>query len=166
VFVGVLEFQSGRWRMTSKSSPLTETGFNGRDPVVALRKIGDDRHALELRSDLWSGGSSQSVLALYDLGGAVPTELLRVVTAADDCALSDSCAAFDGTFTIDVQPGAPAYGARLILSGTYRNAAGGISTIPGSTPLVFTLRNTRYTPALTTPAQRALWEAVQSPLDR
>jgi hypothetical protein len=168
IFVGVLEFQSGRWRMASKGSPLTETGFNGRDPVVALRKISGSRHVLDVRSGLWSEGSSQSVLDLYDLGGAVPApaKLLHVVTAADDCGLSDSCFAFEGTFAIDAKPGAAAYDARLLLNGTYRNADGGISTIPANAPFVFTLKNGRYTPVLSTPARRALWDAVQSPLDR
>ena len=166
IFVGVLSFQSGRWTMTSKGAPLTETGFNGRDPVVALRKIGDDRHALELRSGAWGGGTSLSFLDLYNLGGSEPVKLLHVVTDGDDCGLSDSCFQFTGTFTINAKPGAPAYDARLDLRGTYRDGEGRITRIlPENVPFVLTLTNRTYAPMLSTPARRALWEAVQSSWD-
>ena len=107
VFVGVSEFRNGRWEMTSKGAPVATTGFSGRDPVAVLRKIGSDRHALELQSHLWSEGSSLSLVNLYDLRGTQPAELLRVVTAANDCGFSDSCFAFEGALTILAKPGAP-----------------------------------------------------------
>ena len=166
IFVGVSEFRNGRWQMTSKGAPLATTGFNGRNPVVALRKIGGDRHALELQSNLWSEGSSLSIVNLYDLRGAEPAELLRVVTDADDCGLSDSCFSFQGAFRIDPKPGALTYDARLELTGTYRSAAGGFGGIPANAPFVLKLVNGTYTPVLTTPARRALWQAVQSPWER
>jgi hypothetical protein len=126
-----------------------------------LRKIGADRHALQLQSGAWSVGTSLSVVDLYDLGGSTPAALLHVVTDGDDCGLSESCFQFDGTFAIVAKPGAAAYGATLNLKGTYRNAAGGINPIPANAPFIFALTNKAYTPVLSTPARRALWEAVQ-----
>jgi len=166
IFLGVSEFRNGRWQMTSKGAPLTSTGFNGRDPVAALRKIGSDRHALELQSNLWNQGNSLSLVDLYDLRGTQPAELLRVVTDADDCGFSDSCFAFAGALRIDPKPGALAYEATLELSGTYRNDTGGFAGIPGNAPFVLRLVNGTYTPLLTTPARRALWSALQSPWER
>lgn len=164
--VGVSEFRNGRWQMTATAAPLTQTGYNGRDPVAALRRIGSDRHALELRSNLWSEGSSLSVVTLYDLRGTQPAELLHVVTDADDCGRADSCFSFAGTFTIAPRPGALAYDATLELNGTYRTASGGFAGIPANAPFVLKLVNGTYTPVLLTPARRALWNAVQSPWER
>jgi len=166
IFAGVMEFSNGKWQMTSKGAPLTSTGFNGRDPAVALRKIGGDRHALELRSNLWNEGRSVSVVDLYDLRGAAPAELLHAVTDADDCGRSDSCFAFEGAFKIDPKPGAATYDAKLELKGSYRKATGRVGPVPTNAPIVFRLVNGAYTPVLTTPARRALWEALQFPWGR
>jgi hypothetical protein len=166
IYAGVLELRNGRWQMTSKGTPLTTTGFNGRNPEVALRKIGGDRHALELRSHLWSEGRSVSVVDLYDLRDAAPATLLHAVTDADDCARNESCFAFEGAFRIDAKAGAPAYHSTLELKGTYRNAEGRITPLPANASFVFRLVNGAYTPVLSTPARRALWEAVQFPWGR
>jgi hypothetical protein len=166
VHVGVLEFRGGKWRMTSKGASLTQTGYRGRNPAAALRRIGGDRHALELRSNLWSDGRSVSVVSLYDLRGAAPAELLNVVTDADDCALSDSCFAFEGAFRIDAKPGRAAYDARLDLKGTYRDPEGRIAPVPGNASFVLRLVNGADAPVLPTPARRALWNALQSPRNR
>ena len=166
VFVGVSEFRNGRWEMTSKGAPVATTGFSGRDPVAVLRKIGSDRHALELQSHLWSEGSSLSLVNLYDLRGTQPAELLRVVTAANDCGFSDSCFAFEGALTILAKPGAAAYDASLDLSGTFRTTSGGFAGIPASSGFVLRLVNGTYAPVLTTPARRALWQALQFPWER
>jgi hypothetical protein len=163
IHVGVLELRSGRWQMTSKAASLAATGYSGRNPVAALRRIGSDRHALELRSNLWNDGRSVSVVDLYDLRGAEPAKLLHVVTDADDCALAESCFAFEGAFNIDARPGTPAYDAKLDLKGNYRNPEGRIAPLPANASFVFRLVNGAYTPVLTTPARRALWNAVQSP---
>lgn len=166
VYAGVLESRNGRWQMMSKGAPLATTGFDGRDPVAALRRIGGDRHALELRSNLWSDGRSVSIVGLYDLRGTEPATLLHVVTDADDCALDESCFAFEGAFSIDAGPGTAAYDAKLELSGTYRNEEGRISPLPANASFVFRLVNGAYTPVLSTPARRALWNALQSPWNR
>jgi hypothetical protein len=166
IHVGVLEFRGGRWQMTSKAVSLTSTGYSGRNPAASLRRIGGDRHALELRSNLWSDGRSVSVVGLYDLRGTAPAELLNVVTDADDCALNESCFAFEGAFSIDPKPGIPAYEAKLELKGNYRDTEGRIVPLPANAPFVFRLVNGIYTPVLTTPARRALWNAVQSPWNR
>jgi hypothetical protein len=166
IYVGVLEFRAGRWQLTSKGASLTKTGYSGRNPAAALRRIGVDRHALELRSNLWSDGRSVSVVGLYDLRGAAPAELLNVVTDADDCALNESCFAFEGAFKIDAKPGTAAYDAKLDLKGTYRDPEGRIAPLPANASFVFRLVNGAYTPVLTTPARRALWNALQSPWNR
>jgi hypothetical protein len=166
VHVGVLEFRGGKWQMTSKAASLAATGYSGRNPAAALRRIGGDRHALELRSNLWSDGRSVSVVGLYDLRGAAPAELLNVVTDADDCALNESCFAFEGAFRINTKPGTPAYEARLDLTGTYRDSQGRIIPLPADASFVLRLVNGAYTPVLTTPARRALWNAIQSPWNR
>jgi len=166
VHVGVLEFRGGKWQMTSKGASLTKTGYSGRNPAAALREIGGDRHALELRSNLWSDGRSVSVVGLYDLRGAAPVELLNVVTDADDCALIESCFAFEGAFRIDAKPGTAAYEGSLALTGTYRDSQGRIIPLPADASFAFRLINGAYTPVLTTPARRALWNAIQSPWNR
>ncbi len=165
VHVGVLDFQGGRWILRARGAPLTETGFNGRDPQVELRRIGDDRHGLEVRSALWNRGSGQSMVSVYDLGATQPAELLHVATDADDCGWEEKCFRFEGTLAYQVKPGTALYDVRLDLKGTYRNAAGRVVPIPRGAPIVFRFSRDSYEPVLASATRRAFWEAVKSPWD-
>jgi hypothetical protein len=160
--VVLLESRGGKWTVALKETELAETGFNGRDPVVALRKIGAERHALEVEQTLWNAGSSAANLALYELGADGFAEILSVNTSADDCGQHDPCFTYEGSVAYPVTSDPNAFDIRLTLKGTYRNGAGRILKMPAA-PLVFRFAKGEYAPVLTTTAMREVWKAMQSP---
>jgi hypothetical protein len=159
---GLLEHRGGKWTATLKQTELAETGFNGRDPAVALRKIGADRYAFEVVQQLWNAGSSAASLSLYEPASQEFAEILAVGTSADDCGQNEKCFEYDGTLTYDEASGPSAFDLKLALKGTYRNAAGRVVNVPAA-PFVLRFANGKYAPVLTTAAMRAVWEATQSP---
>jgi hypothetical protein len=159
---GLLEQRGGTWTATLKQTELAETGFNGRDPAVTLRKIGEDRHAFEVVQRLWNAGSSAESLSLYEPTASEFAEIVSVRTSADDCGQHEKCFTFESTLTYDKASNPKAFDIRLTLKGTYRNRAGRILNVPAG-PLVLRFANGKYAPVLTTAAMRAVWEATQSP---
>jgi hypothetical protein len=158
VCAALLEFRGSTWTLVARDAALTQTGFNGRDPVVALVPIGTDRRVLQITETLWNSGSSMTRVSLYEADGNAFAERLSVATAADDCGAGEPCFTFDGTLT----PAATAGDLELRLTGTYRNDAGKIAKIPAA-PLVLRLTNGRYAPVSQIVASQALWKAAQSP---
>jgi len=162
VHAAMFEHRGGKWTATLKQTELTQTGFNGRDPGVTLRKIGGDRHAVEVGESLWNAGSSAESLALYEPVAGEFAEILRVGTSADDCGQHEKCFKFDGTLAYDEASNPKTFDITLALKGTYRNRAGRILTVPAA-PFVLRFANGKYAPVLATAALRAAWEAIQSP---
>src|SRR5262249_42719356 len=109
-----------------KQTELTETRFNGRDPAVALRAIGEDRHAFEVVQRLWNAGSSAESLSLYEPAASKFAEILGVGTSADDCDQHEKCFKYESTLAYDEASNPKAFDIRLTLKGTYRNRAGRI----------------------------------------
>lgn len=158
----MFEHRSGKWTTMLKQTELAQTGFNGRDPAVALKKIGEDRHAFEIVELLWNAGSAGAGLSLYEPVAGAFAEILNISTSADDCGQHERCFKYESTLTYDEASNPNAFDLKLTLKGTYRNRAGRILTVP-SAPFVFRFANGKYAPVLTTAARRAVWEATQSP---
>jgi hypothetical protein len=158
----MFEHRSGKWMTTLKQSELAQRGFNGRDPGVALRKIGEDRHAFEVVELLWNAGSAGEGLSLYEPAAGEFAEILNISTGADDCGQHEKCFEYESTLTYDEASNRNVFDLKLTLKGTYRNRAGRIVNVPAA-PLVFRFANGKYAPVLTTAAMRAVWEATQSP---
>jgi len=158
----MFERRGGKWTATLQQAEITQTGFNGRDPGVALKKIGDDRHAFEVGEVLWNAGSSAESVSLYEPRAREFAEILRVATSADDCGQHEKCFKYESTLAYDEASNPKAFDITLALKGTYRNRAGRILAVPAA-PLVFRFANGKYAPVLTTAALRAVWEAIQSP---
>lgn len=172
VCAAVLEHRGGAWTPIAHRASLTETGFNGRDPGVALHTIGADRYVLQITQSLWNRGSSMTVVTLYEPeSGATAgpnsgtfTELVSAATDADDCGAGERCFTYEGSlvYAAGTDPAA-VKDLHLLLKGTYRNEAGRIIKIPAG-PLVLRLtKDGTYAPVTATPATQALWTAVQSP---
>jgi hypothetical protein len=168
ICVGVLEHRAAKWTPIAHRGSLTETGFNGRDPAVALQSIGADRHVLEITESLWNRGSGMTVVTLYEpIGGPKGgsfNELVSAATSADDCGSGERCFTYEGSLTYaPATDPAAARDLHLLLKGTYRNGAGRIVKIPAG-PLVLRLsKDGTYAPVSQTPDTRALWTAIQSP---
>lgn len=166
ICAAVLERRGGKWTPVMREPSLTETGFNGRNPSVALQTIATDRHVIEITQSLWNSGSAMTVVTLYEPEGTGFKEVLSAATAADDCGAGEKCFRFEGSLAYAPAPAprdpAAAKDLHLILTGTYRNEAGRIVKIPAG-PLVLRLTNGTYAPVSRTPATQALWKAVQSP---
>jgi hypothetical protein len=158
----LFEHRGGTWTMVIKQTELAETGFNGRDPAVALRKTGADRHAVEVIQSLWNAGSSATSASLYEPAGQEFAEILDVSPSANDCGQHDKCFEYDGTIAYDEASDPKAFDITLTLKGTYRNANGRIVKVPAA-PLVFRFANGKYAPVIKDAATRALWEGIQSP---
>src|SRR5262249_23456908 len=158
----MFEHRSGKWTTMLKQTELAQTGFNGRDPAVALRKIGEDRHAFEVVELLWNAGSSGEGLSLYEPTAREFAEILNISTGADDCGQHEKCFKYESTLTYDETSNPKAFDLKLTLKGTYRNRAGRILNVPAA-PFVFRFTSGKYAPVLTTAAMRAVWGAVQSP---
>ena len=159
---GMLERRGNRWTMTLEHTELAETGFNGRDPGVALKKIGEDRHAIEVGQTLWNAGSSASSVSLYEPTAREFAEILNVTTDADDCGQHEKCFTYESTLAYDEASNPKGFDIKVTLKGTYRNAVGRIVNVP-TAPLVFRFANGQYAPVLTTAAMRDVWKAMQSP---
>jgi len=159
---GMLERRGTRWTMTLEHTELAETGFNGRDPGVALKKIGEDRHAIEVGQTLWNAGSSASSVSLFEPTAREFAEILSVTTDADDCGQHEKCFTYESTLAYDEASNPKGFDITLRLKGTYRNSAGRIVNVPAA-PLVFRFGNGQYAPVLTTAAMRDVWKAMQSP---
>ena len=158
----VLEHRGGTWTPALKQTEVAATGFNGRDPAVALRKIGGDRHAVEVVQSLWNAGSSAESLSLYEPAGDGFARILIVGTGADDCGQHEKCFEYSGTLAYGGASNAKAFDLTLTLKGTYRDRAGRILAVPAA-PFVLRFANGTYAPVLTTAAMRAVWEATQHP---
>src|SRR5262245_29599180 len=128
----VFERRGGKWTATLKQTELAQTGFNGRDPAVTLRKIGNDRHALEVGEVLWNAGSSAESLSLYEPGTVEFVEILRVGTSAADCGQHEKCFTYESTLAYDEASNPNAFDIKLALKGTYRNRAGRILNVPAA----------------------------------
>ena len=162
VSAGVLEFRTGGWKMATRGAGIAETGFNGRDPEVWLHKIGENRHALEVTQGLSDHGSGMTTITLFEPSGAGFRQLLTLATAADDCGSKEPCFTFKGSLVYDPKSNPAALDLRLLIKGTYRNAAGTIVRVPAE-PLVFKFAQGAYAPVLGNAAVSELWAALKSP---
>jgi hypothetical protein len=143
----LFEHRGGQWAMTLQQIGLAEAGFNGRDPAVALRRIGTDRHAFEVVEGVWNAGSSAESLSLYAPGARELAEILRVSTGGDDCGQHEKCFACESTISYDETSGPSAFDITRAFKGTHRNRAGrivGVPVVKTSDPLVaFAARRSR-----------------------
>jgi hypothetical protein len=162
VAAGLLEYRRDGWRLVARDPALAETGFNGRNPHVALQDVGENRHVIEVGEGLWDRGSGLSMATLYEPVGSGFRQLLRVAESADDCGTKDPCFTFKGMLVYDPKSNPAGFDLRLLLKGTYRNANGKVVRVPAE-PLVFKWANGAYAPVLRNAGLRGLWEAVKSP---
>lgn len=157
-----LEHRGGRWVIAARDAALTDTGFNGRDPDVALVKSGAERHALRITAGAWSAGSSMTFVSLYEPRGTAFGEMLSAATSADDCGGGEPCFRFDGELAFDTASKGDVYDVQLRVRGTYRADRGRLIRIP-SAPLVLRLVDGVYTPVNRGGPMRELWTALQAP---
>jgi len=162
IAAGVYERRGSSWTLVTKSAELTAVGINGMDPAVELTRLGARRYALLIRHVNWNRGSGMTHVTIYEPAGAAFAERLDVAVSADDCGSKDPCFTYEGKLTLDERSASDPFDLRLAIGGTYRGANGRVTKVPAG-GLTFRFSGDGYTPLLTTPALRALWQAMQAP---